>query len=199
MTATTNVARLYDSIAEHEDTRLAKHPMEREITFRSIAEGLASQGSDASDAKKRIADIGGGPGRVAFRLADQGHHVDLRDLTPSLIEIAKKEQENRRGSSTATLASLAIGDALDESLCGLEGGSYDAVLLLGPLYHLMEEHEQAKAVQSALKLAKKDGLVYIAFVSVAAHLRDIAMRDPARLVKSADFYANYVSKKMPNR
>lgn len=199
MTSTTNVARLYNSIAEREDTRLAEHPMEREITFRSITEGLASQGSGAGDARKRIADIGGGPGRVAFRLADQGHHVDLRDLTPGLIDIAKKEQETRSGSgsgSAATLASLAVGDALDESLCGLEAGSYDAILLLGPMYHLMEEHERAKAVQNALKLAKKDGLVYIAFVSVAAHLRDIALREPARLVKETDFYAKYVSENM---
>lgn len=187
MTSTANVAKLYNSIAEHEDSRLAEHPMERELTIRSIRDGLTSQGPGI----KRIADIGGGPGRIAFPLADDGHQVDLVDLTPGLIAIAQAEQHRRQEAGQPVLSSLNVANVLDNPL--LESASYEAVLLLGPLYHLLDEAERVWAVDNALVLAKPDGgLVYCAFVSVAAHLRDVVMRDPGRLVENADFYAKYV-------
>lgn len=190
MTATVDVARLYDGLVEYEVHRLAEHPMERELTFRSIQDGLAAK---SSNSQKRIADVGGGPGCIAFRLADAGHVVDLRDLTPGLIEAARSEQAKRVETGLATLASLEIGNALDQSSLAMNPSSYDAVLLLGPLYHIMEEDERVVAVENALNLAADDGgLVYCAFISVAAHLRDVAVRNPSRLVIEGDFYATYV-------
>lgn len=191
MTSTTDVARLYDGLVASEIRRLAEHPMERELTFRSIQAGLAAK---SSNPPKRIADIGGGPGSIAFRLADAGHVVDLRDLAPGLIDAARSEQSKRLEKHLPSLASLEVGSALDLGSLALKSSSYDAVLLLGPLYHIMEEDERVTAVKNALDLAvDHGGLVYCAFVSVAAHLRDMAMRDPSRLVAESDFYSSYVS------
>ncbi|TLD08962.1 uncharacterized protein PgNI_07829 [Pyricularia grisea] len=65
-------------------------------------------------------------------------------------------------------------------------------LLLGPLYHLLNELERKQAVENAVELAKpKCGLVFCAFVSREAHLRDLVTREPDRLVKQKDFYAAY--------
>ncbi|CAG9983579.1 unnamed protein product [Clonostachys byssicola] len=187
------VANLYGKIADYENTRLATHPMERELTLRAIREALAT--SDTThDERKRIADVGGGPGKIAFALADQGHHVDLIDLSPDLIRLAEAEQHRRAASaeSLALLGSIGVGDALGR--IPLTKGSYDAVLLLGPLYHLLEETERKQAVENALALAKpQGGLVFCAFVSKEAHLRDLAMRDPERLVKQKEFYAKYLT------
>lgn len=210
-TSRESVADLYTKIADAENMRLATHPMEREITLRTIRQTLtggsgkfepssssSSGGGNAGTAsRKRIADVGGGPGKLSFVLADEGHHVDLVDLSPGLIQLAQAEQDcRRRGSSKsghALLASINVGDAIDPNL-SLEADSYDAVLLLGPLYHLLEERERAAAVENALKLAKPgQGFVFVAFVSVEAHLRDLAMREPQRLVEQADFYSAYVS------
>ncbi|KAI6774908.1 hypothetical protein HG530_001666 [Fusarium avenaceum] len=186
------VANRYGKIADYENTRLATHPMERELTLRAIRQALAT--SETSDTEqKRIADVGGGPGKIAFALADQGHHVDLIDLSRDLIRLAEIEQDQRSTSAEnpAILASISVGDALEA--IPLTNDSYDAVLLLGPLYHLLEETERKKAVENALRLAKpQGGLVFCAFVSKEAHLRDLAMRDPARLVKQKDFYAAYL-------
>ncbi|CAH0042918.1 unnamed protein product [Clonostachys rhizophaga] len=187
------VASLYGKIADYENNRLATHPMEREITLRAVCQALATSETTHAE-RKRIADVGGGPGKVAFALADQGHHVDLIDISPSLIRLAEAEQDRRAasGENLALLASIGVGDALDR--IPLTDASYDAVLLLGPLYHLLEETERKQAVENALRLAKpQGGLVFCAFVSKEAHLRDLAMRDPARLVKQRDFYATYLT------
>ncbi|KAH8177995.1 methyltransferase domain-containing protein [Sarocladium implicatum] len=167
--------------------------MERELTLRAIHQALAT--SKTTDTEpKRIADIGGGPGKIAFALADQGHHVDLIDLSPSLIRLAESEQEQRKANAEnpPLLASIRVGDALDS--VPLTNDSYDAVLLLGPLYHLLDEAERKRAVDNALRLAEpQGGFLFCAFISKEAHLRDVAMRDPARLLERKDFYAAYLA------
>lgn len=203
-TATENVAKLYGKIAQFEDTRLAEHPMEREITLRTIRHNLPPS-SSTSSCPVRIADIGGGPGKLAFALADDGHHVDLVDLTPDFIAMAQQEQQERQAAADedgrqrrggGLLQSISVGNALHKS--ALPAASYDGVLLLGPLYHLLEERERVAAVENALQLAKPGtGVVFCAFISVAAHLRDIAIRDPAKLVRAHDFYQKYVSHFVP--
>ncbi|OAA70082.1 Methyltransferase type 11 [Akanthomyces lecanii RCEF 1005] len=186
---TDNVAKLYGKIAASEGTRLAEHPMERELTLRTIR-------AHVPPASAAIADIGGGPGKLAFALADDGHLVDLVDLTPDLIAMAQAEQDSRRASPASSgrclLQSISVGDALHRP-SSLPAGSYDGVLLLGPLYHLLEEDERATAVRNALQLARPGtGVVFCAFISIAAHLRDIAMRDPAKLLRAQDFYSKYL-------
>jgi len=191
-TSPEGVAELYGKIAEHENDRLATHPMERELTLRTIRQGLAASTATAGS-PKRIADIGGGPGKLAFALADDGHHVDLVDLSPALIRLARAEQDRRTSvGETPLLASINVGNALD--IPTLPEGTYDAVLLLGPLYHLLDETERKKGVENACRLAKpQGGLIFCAFISIEAHLRDVAMRDPGRLVVQKEFYGKYVS------
>lgn len=189
-TATDNVAQLYGKIATSEGSRLAEHPMERELTLRTIR-------AHVPPAPAAVADIGGGPGKLAFALADDGHLVDLVDLTPDLIAMAQAEQDSRRAAPASSgrrlLQSISVGNAL-HTPSSMPTGSYDGVLLLGPLYHLLEEDERAAAVRNALQLARPGtGVVFCAFVSIAAHLRDIAMRNPAKLLGAQDFYSKYVS------
>ncbi|KND87750.1 hypothetical protein TOPH_07592 [Tolypocladium ophioglossoides CBS 100239] len=186
-TSSESVSKLYGIISQHENSRLAGHPMEREITLRAIRKGLAAT------SPKRIADVGGGPGKLAFALADEGHKVDLIDLSPNLIQLGQAEQDKRKAAGNKPLLeSIAVGNAMDKS--ALQDESYDAVLLLGPLYHLMEESERAQAVTHALNLAKpQDGLIFVAFISIAAHLRDIAMRNPGKILEFEGFYAKYLT------
>jgi SAM-dependent methyltransferase len=71
----------------------------------------------------RVLDVGGASGTYASWLSDRGYQVHLIDPVPLHLEQARAD-----GRFT-----VAPGDArsLPE-----EDGSYDAVLLLGPLYHL---------------------------------------------------------------
>lgn len=182
-TQTDNVAKLYTTIGVHEQNRLPSHPMEREITLLTIKKYLPSAA--------KVADIGGGPGVLSFALADQGHTVDLRDLTPELIRLAQGTQDERKANGKPVLQSLGVNNALEKS--GLEEERYDGVLLLGPLYHLMQEDERVTAVKNALGLLKEGGVLFVAFITVAAHLRDVAIRDASRIVQNKEFYTQYVS------
>lgn len=77
--------------------------------------------------------------------------------------------------------------------------SFDVVLCLGPLYHLLEPEERATVVENVISLAKPGGYIILAYVSVYAHLRDMARQDPARLLKEWDFYQGYIESGKYNR
>lgn len=70
--------------------------------------------------------------------------------------------------------------------------SFDVVLCLGPLYHLLKPEERATVVQSAISLVKPGSYIILAYVSVYAHLRDMARQDPSRLIKEWEVYKQYL-------
>jgi len=122
-----------------------------------------------------IADIGGGPGRYALWLADRGYRVHLVDPVPLHIEQARLAA---RGN--AALVSAAVGDARDLQL---PDASADAVLLLGPLYHLAERTERLQALAEARRVCRPGGVIIAAaisrFASTLDGLRGGFLEDPA--------------------
>jgi hypothetical protein len=120
-TSVKNVAKLYSSVTEHESTRLANHSMEHEHALRTVRHGLGSMLT--ASAVRRIANVSGGPGKLAFALADDGHHVDLVDLSPDLIRLPQSEQSHRGSTgSGAVLASIMVGNALNDPPCPVADG-----------------------------------------------------------------------------
>jgi ubiquinone/menaquinone biosynthesis C-methylase UbiE len=124
-----------------------------------------------------VADIGGGPGRYAFWLAERGYHVHLVDAVPLHIEQARMAVRDRPG---AALASADVGDA---RALQLPDASIDAVLLLGPLYHLPERGERLHALAEARRVCRPGGVVLAAgisrFASTLDGLRGGYLEDPA--------------------
>jgi ubiquinone/menaquinone biosynthesis C-methylase UbiE len=108
-----------------------------------------------------VLDVGGGPGVHARWLAADGYAVHLVDPVPSHLEQAAKS-----GACTTEL-----GDARALSVAN---GSYDAVLLLGPLYHLPERADRLRALGEARRAVRRGGLVAVAAISRHAPLLDAA-------------------------
>src|SRR5690349_2495113 len=106
-----------------------------------------------------VADIGGGPGCYAVWLAERGYDVHLVDPVPLHIEQAAALARSRPGVS---LASAAIGDARRLSL---PDESIDAVLLLGPLYHLPQRADRIGALAEARRVCRRGGVVIAAAIS----------------------------------
>jgi SAM-dependent methyltransferase len=103
-------------------------------------------------APARVLDVGGGSGVYASWLADRGYQVRLIDPVPL----------HREQAATDGRFSVAAGDA--RSLA--EGDdSYDAVLLLGPLYHLTERADRMRALAEARRVARPGGIVAAAVIS----------------------------------
>jgi len=117
-----------------------------------------------------VIDVGGGPGPYAAWLADAGYEVHLLDPVPELVAHARSLR-NVRGRS---IASCAVGDAraLDRPDC-----SADVVLLLGPLYHLIDAAERLRALKEAHRVLHPGGLLFAAGISRFASALDGLSRD----------------------
>jgi SAM-dependent methyltransferase len=112
-------------------------------------------------APAEVLDVGGGPGTYADWLAALGYQVRLVDPVPLHVEQAAELAAGR--------FAVATGDArqLDE-----EDASYDAVLLLGPLYHLTEERDRIRALGEARRVLRPGGIAAAAAISRFASLLD---------------------------
>jgi ubiquinone/menaquinone biosynthesis C-methylase UbiE len=116
-------------------------------------------------APAKILDVGGGSGIYSAWLASLGYEVHLLDLVPKHIEQARSSSARQ----AQPIASMRVGDArhLEE-----KDNSVDAVLLLGPLYHLTEQQDRLACLQEALRVLRSGGLVFAAAISRFASLFD---------------------------
>ncbi len=106
-----------------------------------------------------ILDIGGAAGRYSCWLARNGYEVHLVDPVPLHIEQAK-EASNQQPETP--IASFRVGDArqleFDDEIA-------DAVLLLGPLYHLVDEQERNRCLIEANRVLKMGGYLFAVGIS----------------------------------
>jgi hypothetical protein len=124
-----------------------------------------------------------------MELTKLGHKVTLSDISKDELELAA---ENAKAANL-TLEAIICADAskLRESALSQED-KFDVVLLLGPLYHLLAREERIAALSACAALTKPNGMVFASFITRFGHLRDVARRDPGRLVREAEFYKEYL-------
>lgn len=113
-----------------------------------------------------VLDIGGGAGIYALWLAQTGYTVHLVDFVPLHIEQAKSASDRQPDHP---LASARVGDARQ---LDFPDASAEAVLLLGPLYHLPERTERLAALCEAYRVLKPSGILFAAAISRFASLLD---------------------------
>ena len=123
-----------------------------------------------------IADVGGGPGRYAIWLTERGYRVHLVDPVPLHVEQARVAALALPGAS---FGSAEVGDARE---LRLEDASADAVLLLGPLYHLTERADRVRVLVEARRVCRAGGVIVAAaisrFASTLDGLREGFVLDP---------------------
>jgi len=132
-----------------------------------------------------ILDVGGGPGIYACWLAARGYRVHLIDALPSHVEQARQASARQ---PEAPVASLRVGDArrLEEA-----DATADAVLLLGPLYHLTGRDDRIQALREARRVLRPGGLLFAVgigrFASLLSGMVDNFLGDPeARVIVERD-------------
>jgi SAM-dependent methyltransferase len=104
-----------------------------------------------------VADVGGGPGRYSLWLAECGYTVHHRDLV---------ELHVTQVAADAAARGLAVDSAIaDARQLDLPEGSVDAVLLLGPIYHLPTRDDRVAALAEAARVVRPGGPVFAAAVS----------------------------------
>lgn len=116
----------------------------------------------------RIIDVGGGPGAHAAYLAERGYEVALLDPVEKHVELAKGRA---RASSEWTFEAM-LGEArqlpFDDESC-------DVVLLMGPMYHLVEAQDRKLALQEARRVLRPGGRILAEVISRYAWVLDASM------------------------
>lgn len=155
------IRRYYGEGRERE--RLAADPLERDRTQRLLERFLPP-------APARVADVGGGPGHYSAWLTARGYDAVLLDPMELHLEQA----------ATAGVAERVLGDARD---LPWEDTTFDAVLLFGPLYHLVEREDRVRALGEAARVVAPGGVVMAAAISRYASFVDALVHgrfgDPA--------------------
>jgi SAM-dependent methyltransferase len=111
----------------------------------------------------RILDVGGASGRYASWLTNFGYTVQVLDPVPRHVA-----QARARGLEAYE------GDARD---LRYSDGWADAVLLLGPLYHLPQGSDRTRALGEAARVCASSGVVVAAAMSRWAKPAELAARN----------------------
>jgi SAM-dependent methyltransferase len=118
----------------------------------------------------RIADVGGGPGAHSAYLAAAGHDVVLFDPLQRHIEAARAragaEPQAPFRAQRAEARSLPLADA-----------SMDVVLLMGPLYHLVDQADRIAALREAARVLRPGGHLLAEAISRNAWVMDATRRE----------------------
>lgn len=103
----------------------------------------------------KVLEIGAATGRYSHELARKGYCVDAVELIERNIDLFKKNTlENEQ-------VTITQGNAMDLSF--IETDTYDITLLLGPMYHLYSVGDKIKALSEAIRVTKKNGIVFVAY------------------------------------
>ena len=151
------VSTFYDAVNEDGRLKGSRHgQLEYAVTMDYIHR-YAKPGA-------RILEIGAGTGRYSIALAKEGYHVTAIELVESNLEVLRKNSTDIQNMDAYQ------GDALN--LGELEDNQFDITLVLGPMYHLYNKEDVHKAIEEAIRVTKRNGVIMMAFLSVYAILYD---------------------------
>ena len=103
----------------------------------------------------RVLEVGAGTGRYSLSIAEKGFEVEAIELIQHNIEICKRNM-----TENCTL-NIRHGNAIDLSVYDDE--AFDITLVLGPLYHLFNDKDKKQAISEAIRVTKKQGVIFVAY------------------------------------
>jgi 2-polyprenyl-3-methyl-5-hydroxy-6-metoxy-1,4-benzoquinol methylase len=112
----------------------------------------------APTAPATVLDVGGAAGAYSAWLAELGYTVHLVDPIPRLVA----EAQRRSASHGARIATCAVADARG---LPFQAESADVVLLLGPLYHLVDAAERFLTLKEAARVLRPNGVLFAAAIT----------------------------------
>lgn len=160
-----DIAAYYDSDPAREHGRLDLHKLEEDLTWCYLDSYLPARGA--------ILEIGAATGRYTLELAKRGYTLTSVDLSAALLEECRK---NLAQEGLDKRVRLFQADARD--LSQIPGGQFDSVLLMGPLYHLVDEADRISALQNASDRLREGGIIFSTFISRLGILGDLMKNVP---------------------
>jgi S-adenosylmethionine-dependent methyltransferase len=106
-----------------------------------------------------VCDIGSGPGHYAIELARRGYQVTLIDFSEEELKLAHTQLEHLELQAQQ----IIIGDA--RNLNKLVSGKFDAALLMGPMYHVIDEADRRQILYQLKNILNPQGVAIIAYLN----------------------------------
>lgn len=160
------ISDYYNSNADREWKRLKRHlvnELEFETTKRYVEKYVKKQ--------DYVLDIGGGPGRYTFWLAEKGNKVYLADYSDGLIAKAGKVYKRLPKQIKNNITGMQIGDVRD--LKNFKISQFDVTLCLGGVIsHVTNKEDRLKALKELQRVTKKEGYIFVSVIGLLAVIRD---------------------------
>lgn len=132
----------------NEDKRLTRrHGI---VEFNTAIHYILKYLKELSDPK--VLDVGAGTGRYSGYLFSLGYSVTSVELVKHNLMMLRKNYPD--------IPSF-LGNATN--LSKFDDESFDAVLLFGPMYHLISDEEKIKALMEAKRVLRKNGYIFISY------------------------------------
>jgi S-adenosylmethionine-dependent methyltransferase len=180
-----DIIAYYDISLESENARLERHQLEHDLTWRYLRRNLPAQGA--------ILEVGAATGAYTVDLARLGYTVTAVDLSAVLLEKCRRRLAE---AGLEQQVRLALADARDLRL--VEKQSFDAALLMGPLYHLVLEDDRRAAMREVYERLKPGGLIFSTFISRYGVLADLLKKMPAWIESRAEARSHLERGKRPD-
>lgn len=168
-----DIATYYNNNLHGEHDRLVRHQLEYDLTWRYLDKHLPSSGT--------ILEVGAATGRYTLELARRGYRITAVDLSPVELDICRG---NLTAEGVENQVELVVADARD--LRQITGREFDAVLLMGPLYHLVQEADRKLALKEVYARLRAGGVLFSAFISRYGILGDLIRKVPEWIEYRAD-------------
>ena len=168
-----DIAEHYNSDPERESTRLERHQLEHDLTWRYLNQYVPPHGT--------ILEVGAATGRYTLELAKRGYRVTAVDLSAANVELCRTRLT---GEGLHEQAQLIVADARE--LGEVKARGFDVVLLMGPLYHLIEEADRKLALQQASDRLRAGGILFSSFISRFGILGDLLRKVPGWIEDQAE-------------
>ena len=166
----------YDDIDEDSRLNRSRQGQLEYITTMNYIHRYAKTGA-------KILEIGAGTGRYSIALAKEGYNVTAVELVEANLEVLKNNSVGIENIISYQ------GDALN--LDRFEDNQFDITLLFGPMYHLYDKKEVHKALDEAIRVTKKGGIILTAFLSVYAIMNNNYLRETLAAGIEMNFDDNY--------
>lgn len=171
-----DIAVFYDKSQETEHSRLDRHQLEFDLTWRYLNQYLPREGT--------ILEVGSATGKYTLELARRGYAVTAVDLSKGLLE---KCRENIAREGLEKRVQFVLADARNLGDVPREG--FDAVLLMGPLYHLVVEADRKVALKQSFDRLRGAGIFFSSFISRFGLMSDLLKRVPDWIEDQTDVWS----------
>ena len=155
----------YSSDPERERQRLVRHQLEHDLTWRYLDEHLPARGS--------VLEIGAATGTYTVELARRGYTLTSVDLSAALLDECRKSLV---AESLEEQVKLVVADARD--LSQITKREFDAALIMGPLYHLVQEDDRIRALSEVFNRLRQGGIIFSTFISRYGVMGDVMKAIP---------------------